>query len=129
MERYAHDEVAAAQDLAANDLWLAEHPATAPLRDPAYRMLRALPPLEAQIMAGYHRMSGSRTMIVLPMGGAVPGGINYDSACQWCANHEVDPQDWDPIFELWDELDQITAEARDGSSADEETVTGGAADG
>jgi len=83
--------------------------------EPAYRDYldhRYPPSLAGEVWLGYNRLAGDRTMIVLPMGGVVPGPIPWFNGEEFFDRNDVDPDDRNIWRDLWAVMDSIQAEAQ-----------------
>lgn len=111
MDRFRDDRKAAAGELAALDGWLNDPERQSDvLRSFVPILSRQINPFAAKISEGYRSLRGDRSLIVLPMGGAIPGPIPYMAARQRLLDDGWDPQDWDEVIETWEYLDGVTAE-------------------
>jgi len=64
------------------------------------------------IWRGYWRLEGSRQLIVVPMGGAVPGRIEYSALSRWMEDQRIAPDSpaWHLHLHVWDAFDEVRAE-------------------
>lgn len=63
-------------------------------------------PWLGQVWHGYWALQGDRQMLILPMGGSIPGPVSYLARSQWFRDHDIDTDRAESWFlPLWSAMD------------------------